>query len=63
MQLPVVTAAERHRELIADFDPQCSWLGKAQVMWVGRMTAADNAGLGGYEPQMGFVPAPSGLRQ
>ena len=32
MQLPVMAAAERHRELIADFETDCSGLGKAQVM-------------------------------
>jgi hypothetical protein len=45
MQLPVMTAAERHGELVADFETQSSGLGKAQVMRIGRLPAADEAGL------------------
>ena len=40
-----MTAAERHGELIADFEAQGSGLGKPQVMRIGRLPAADEAGL------------------
>ena len=45
MNLPMVTAAERHGELIADFEAYCSGLRKAQVMWIGRLPATDQARL------------------
>ncbi len=61
MQLPMMTAAERHGELVADFETERSGLGKPQVMRIGRLPAADQAGLRGNEPQMGFVTQPLGL--
>ena len=45
MQLPVMTAAEGNGELVADFKADGSWLGKPQMMRVGRLPAADEAGL------------------
>ena len=45
MQLPMMTAAERYRELVADFETQRSELGKPQVMRIGRLPAADETGL------------------
>jgi len=45
MQLPMMTAAERDSELVADFEAKRSGLSKAQVMWIGRLPAADEAGL------------------
>jgi hypothetical protein len=38
MQLPMMTAAERDGELIADFETQRSGLGKAQVMRIRRLS-------------------------
>ena len=61
MQLPMMTAAERYRELVADFETQRSELGKPQVMRIGRLPAADETWLRGNEPQMGFVTQPLGL--
>jgi hypothetical protein len=45
MQLPMMTGAERYRELVADFETQRSGLRKPQVMRIGRLPAADQAGL------------------
>ena len=45
MQLPVMTPAERDSELVADFEAEGSRLGKPQVMRIGGLTAADEAGL------------------
>jgi hypothetical protein len=45
MQLSVMAAAERDGELIADFEPQRPWLGKPQVMRIGRLPSAGEAGL------------------
>jgi VanZ family protein len=39
MQLPMMTAAERYGELVADFETQSSGLGKPQVMRIGRSLA------------------------
>jgi hypothetical protein len=61
MQLPMMTAAERYGELVADFETQRSELGKAQMMRIGRLPAADQAGLCSHESQMGFVTQPFGL--
>ena len=45
MQLPMMTAAERHGELVADFETDGPRLRKPQVMRIGRLPAADEAGL------------------
>ena len=41
----MMNTAERDGELIADFEAQGSRLGKPQVMRIGRLPAADEAGL------------------
>ena len=61
MQLSVMAAAERHGELVADFETQGSGLRKTQVMRIGRLTSADKTGLRSDEPQMGFVTQPFGF--
>ena len=61
MQLPVMVATERNSEFIADFETQSSGLGKAQVMRIGRLTAADETGLRSDKPQMGLVTKPLGF--
>src|SRR5262249_13099175 len=58
MKLPVMPAAEWHRELIADFEAQGTWLGEAQMMRITGMTSAHNARLGGDKSKMGFVAPP-----
>jgi len=45
MQLPVMTSTEGDGELIADFKADGSWLGKPQMMWIGRLPTADEARL------------------
>ena len=45
MQLAVMATAERHGELVADLAAERPALGKAQVMGVGRFTAADQTSL------------------
>ena len=45
MQLPMMTAAERNGELVADFEAEGSGLGKPQMMRIGWLPAADEAGL------------------
>ena len=45
VHLPVMAAAERDGELIADFEAQGSGLGKPQMMRIRRLPAADEAGL------------------
>ena len=45
MQLPMMTAAEGDGELVADFETQRSGLGTPQMMWIGWLPAADQAGL------------------
>ena len=45
MQLPMMPAAERYSELVTDFETEGPELGKAQVMRIGRLPAADQAGL------------------
>ena len=41
----MMRTAERDGELIADFEAQGSGLGKPQMMRIGRLPAADEAGL------------------
>jgi hypothetical protein len=45
VNLTMMTSAERHGELVADFEAQGSGLGKPQVMRIARFAAADEAGL------------------
>ena len=61
VQLTMMVAAEGYGELIADFQAQGSGLRKAQVMRIGRLPAADQAGLRGHESQVGFVAKTLGL--
>ena len=58
MQLPVVPAAERHRELIADLETHCPGLGKPQVMGIARLPATDQARLRSDKLEMRFVTQP-----
>ena len=45
----MVDGAKGHGEFITDFESQTSWLCIANVMGVGRGSAADHARLAGYE--------------
>ena len=56
-----MAAAERHRELIADFETDCPRLGKPQVMGIARLPAADQARLRGDKLQMRLVMGPLGF--
>jgi hypothetical protein len=61
MQLSVMAAAQRYGKLVADLHAQRSQLGKAQVMRVGWLPAADEARLRDDEFQMVFVAQPLGF--
>lgn len=63
MQLPMVPAAERHRELIAYFEADCPGLGKPQVMRIAWLPAADQARLRGDKLQMRLVTEPLRFRE
>src|SRR5262249_34603285 len=63
MQLPMVAAAERHRELIANFQTDCPRLGKAQVMGIAGLPATDQARLRGDKLQMCLVTQPLRFRE
>ena len=45
MQLPMMTAAERHGELITDLEADRPRLRKTQMMRIGRLPAADQTRL------------------
>jgi hypothetical protein len=45
MQLPMMAAAERHGELVADFQTNRPGLGKSQVMGIGGLSTTDEARL------------------
>ena len=45
MQLPMMTAAERNGELVADLETDGSGLRKPQVMRIARLPAADETRL------------------
>jgi hypothetical protein len=47
MHFPMMTAAEWHSELVADFAAQCRRLGKSQMMRISRTTTTDQARLFG----------------
>ena len=58
MQLSVMTATERHCEFIADFEADCPWLGKAQVMRITWLPLANHTRLCCHELQMCLVTQP-----
>jgi hypothetical protein len=63
VDLAVVGAAGRDRELVADLADQCARLGEAQVMGVRGAPPADQAGLLGDELKGGFVSDAARLRE
>ena len=52
----MMTPAQGDRELVADFAAECSGLGEAQMMGVGRLPAADQARLLGNVSDVISVP-------
>jgi hypothetical protein len=57
MQFAMVGATNWYGKLIADFHAERPWLGKTQMMGVGRAAATDDAGLRRHELAMLFVAA------
>ena len=55
MHLAVMRAAQRHREFVADLAAQCLHLRKFQVVRIGWLAAAQQAGLCGDKLQVRFV--------
>ena len=52
MELAVVRATERHRELIADLAAERARLREAQMVWIGGPATADQARLLHHMPDM-----------
>jgi hypothetical protein len=52
MEFTVVSTAEWHSELIADFASKCALLCELKMMSIRRATPASQAGLSAYELQM-----------
>jgi hypothetical protein len=61
VQLSMVLAAQRHRELIAHLAAEGSRLSKLDVMGIRRCLLADETGLCADEQQMRLAPFPRGL--
>jgi len=55
VQLPVMLAAERHRELIAHFSPQRAGLGNFQVVRIAGAFLTNEAGLRGDKGKVRFA--------
>jgi|SRR6185437_7121315 len=55
VQLPVMAATERHRELIAHFDTKRARLSEAEMMRVAGVASADDARLRGDKPKVRLV--------
>src|SRR5262249_28553408 len=52
MQLAMMSPAKRHREFVADLATERTRLREAQMMWIGRPPAADQAWLLNYMPDV-----------
>ena len=63
MQIAMMRATERHRELVAHFEAEASWLREAQVMGVRGLAAADHACLLGHELAVMPVTPPPQFRR
>jgi hypothetical protein len=65
MELAMMSATERDRELVADFASECPILREAQMMGIARLTPADQAGLPGDKADMLAIAnaARLGMRQ
>src|SRR5215472_10294333 len=63
MNLAMVPATERDRELVANLAAERRRLGKAQMMGIGGAAAADQARLLGYRLDVVTVTDPSSCRQ
>jgi hypothetical protein len=62
MNLTMVSATQRDRELVADLAAQRRRLGKAQMMGIGGTAAANQARLLGYRFDVVTVTNPPGCR-
>lgn len=56
IELPIVAAAQRHRELIADLAAELSVLSEAQVVRIRRAAVTDQAGLPDNKSDMLAAP-------
>jgi hypothetical protein len=63
VNLTVMRATERHRELVADFAAQGPRLHEAQVMRLGGLPLAPKARLRRHELQMGAIAVTARLAQ
>src|SRR5258707_8151503 len=63
MEFTMVSPAQRHGELIADFAPKRAALRELKMMRVRRAAAAGQAGLGAHELQMVSIPEPNWFGQ
>jgi hypothetical protein len=62
MDLAMMTATERHRELVAHLAAERTRLRETQMMWVGRRAATDQAGLLHHEAKVLAVAEATRLR-
>jgi hypothetical protein len=60
MQLAMVAATQRNRELVANLSSHCLAFGKAKVMWIRRAPSADQAGL--LDDRVDVIPVASSPR-
>src|ERR1700745_3463578 len=61
MDVAVMNPAQRHRELVAHFQPHRPRLGEAEVVGVGGTSSADQTRLRCYEFEMSFITQSSRL--
>jgi hypothetical protein len=55
MKFAMVRPAQRNGEFIANFESKAPWLGESQMVWIGRIATAHQAGLRPHKSKMGFV--------
>ena len=55
VQLPMMRATQRHRELVADLEAEPAGLCEPQMVRVAGLAAADEAGLFGHKAQVLLV--------
>jgi hypothetical protein len=61
VHLAMMSAAERHGELVAHLEAETAWLREAQMVGIAGLSSTDQAGLFGYKSKVDLIANATGL--